>query len=319
MSWICANDVARPVGQPRLHADAERARRHRMRPDRRRGSPTTATTSSPAPASRRTISTGSRAHIPAGLEARLIDVTSALCGAGADGARARATCSQRSPATTSPTPPFRSAAARRSRSRARRCGRCASPTSANSAGSCTCRWSSPATVYDALMAGGRRARHRQRRLSRDRDRCGWRRAIAPGAPTSGRTTRRSRPASGWAVKLKTRHALSSAARRLTGAGQRAAEEIACARSRVARIPTVVAARARDHLPRRRSASAGWPAAAGAHGREEHRLRLRAPRRGRHARVPARAARYELEVATERVPCELHLGPLYDPAMARIKS
>ncbi len=29
--------------------------------------------------------------------------------------------------------------------------------------------------------------------------------------------------------------------------------------------------------------------------------------------------YELEVATERVPCKLHLGPLYDPTMARIKA
>jgi 4-methylaminobutanoate oxidase (formaldehyde-forming) len=31
------------------------------------------------------------------------------------------------------------------------------------------------------------------------------------------------------------------------------------------------------------------------------------------------AKYELEVATVRVPAELHLGPLYDPAMARIKA
>jgi len=29
--------------------------------------------------------------------------------------------------------------------------------------------------------------------------------------------------------------------------------------------------------------------------------------------------YELEVATERVACELHLGPLYDPKMERVKS
>ncbi|MCB1491332.1 MAG: aminomethyltransferase family protein, partial [Rhodobiaceae bacterium] len=29
--------------------------------------------------------------------------------------------------------------------------------------------------------------------------------------------------------------------------------------------------------------------------------------------------YELEVATERVPCAVHLGPLYDPDMARIKA
>jgi 4-methylaminobutanoate oxidase (formaldehyde-forming) len=29
-------------------------------------------------------------------------------------------------------------------------------------------------------------------------------------------------------------------------------------------------------------------------------------------------RYELEVATERVPARLHMSPLYDPAMTRIK-
>jgi 4-methylaminobutanoate oxidase (formaldehyde-forming) len=32
-----------------------------------------------------------------------------------------------------------------------------------------------------------------------------------------------------------------------------------------------------------------------------------------------SASYELEVATERVPAKLHMGPLYDPAMARIKA
>ena len=32
-----------------------------------------------------------------------------------------------------------------------------------------------------------------------------------------------------------------------------------------------------------------------------------------------AGNYELEVATERVPCEIHLQPLYDPKMERIKS
>ncbi|HEX7391180.1 MAG TPA: glycine cleavage T C-terminal barrel domain-containing protein, partial [Acidiphilium sp.] len=29
--------------------------------------------------------------------------------------------------------------------------------------------------------------------------------------------------------------------------------------------------------------------------------------------------YALEIATETVPCRLHLAPLYDPAMARIKA
>lgn len=29
--------------------------------------------------------------------------------------------------------------------------------------------------------------------------------------------------------------------------------------------------------------------------------------------------YELEVASERVPCEVHMDPLYDAAMERIKA
>ncbi len=33
----------------------------------------------------------------------------------------------------------------------------------------------------------------------------------------------------------------------------------------------------------------------------------------------KAGTYELEVATERVPCTLHLGPLYDPKMERVKA
>ena len=33
----------------------------------------------------------------------------------------------------------------------------------------------------------------------------------------------------------------------------------------------------------------------------------------------KSGRYELEVASERLPAEIHLAPLYDPAMARIKS
>ena len=32
-----------------------------------------------------------------------------------------------------------------------------------------------------------------------------------------------------------------------------------------------------------------------------------------------AGRYELEVATERVPCRVHLQPLYDPRMERVRA
>ena len=51
-------------------------------------------------------------------------------------------------------------------------------------------------VFDALMAAGRGRGDPPARLPRARNRCGWRRAIVPGRPTSRRTTRRSRP--GWA-------------------------------------------------------------------------------------------------------------------------
>ena len=33
----------------------------------------------------------------------------------------------------------------------------------------------------------------------------------------------------------------------------------------------------------------------------------------------KAGKYELEVAMVRVPCAIHLGPLYDPSMARVKA
>ena len=33
----------------------------------------------------------------------------------------------------------------------------------------------------------------------------------------------------------------------------------------------------------------------------------------------RSGRYELEVATVRVPAALHMGPLYDPTNARVKA
>ena len=32
-----------------------------------------------------------------------------------------------------------------------------------------------------------------------------------------------------------------------------------------------------------------------------------------------AAQYELELPTRRLPCDLHLGPLYDPKMERVKA
>ena len=106
LSWICANDVAKPPGSLDLHADAERARRHRVRPDRRAGSPPTASTSSPAPASPRTTSTGSRATSPTGSTRSLIDVTSSERRAVADGAAVARRPRGADRATTCRTPRF---------------------------------------------------------------------------------------------------------------------------------------------------------------------------------------------------------------------
>ena len=67
LSWICGQRRGQAAGSPRLHADAEWSRRHRMRPDGRQAIARPNTTSSPAPASPRTTSTGSRARSPTGL------------------------------------------------------------------------------------------------------------------------------------------------------------------------------------------------------------------------------------------------------------
>ena len=138
------NDVDAAAGHAHLHPDAERPRRHRVRPDRRAPGRGRATTSSPAPASPPTTSTGSAATSRTALDAPPRRRHLAVRGAGADGPAGRATSSRRSPTTTSRTPPSPSAAVAPALGR-RRAGasRCASPTSASSAGSCTSRSSSP--------------------------------------------------------------------------------------------------------------------------------------------------------------------------------
>ncbi len=52
-----------------------------------------------------------------------------------------------------------------------------------------------AAVYEAVMEAGNGARSRERGLPGDRNPCGSRRAIAPGAPTSAPITRPSSPGS----------------------------------------------------------------------------------------------------------------------------
>ena len=126
-----------------VHADARRLRWHPMRPDRVPRRRPTSSTSSPAPASPRTTSTGSSVRFRPAMNAQLFDITSANTRAVADG-----TAIARHPAAPSPAPTCRTRRSRSARNRSSaspgaRCGHCASRTSASSAGSCTCRSSTP--------------------------------------------------------------------------------------------------------------------------------------------------------------------------------
>ncbi len=179
-----------------VHADARRPRRHPVRPHRvPRGRPTSST-SSPAPASPRTTSTGSNATSRQGPNAQLFDITSAQLGAGADGTAPR----------EHPAGGHRRRRVERRRSRSARMRidraspaagstRCASRTSASSGGSCTCPIEYAVTVYDALMAAGAPLGSGQRRLPGDRELPAREGLPRHGAATSVPTTRRSRPGS----------------------------------------------------------------------------------------------------------------------------
>ena len=132
-------------------------------------------------------------NIPEGLDARLLDVTSAFAVLPLMGPQARATCWQVT-ATTSRTPAFPFGTWREIRI-AGAPVRALRVTYVGELG-----WELHVPVEFALRSTMRwwrpaGLRPRPRRLPRDRERCAWRRAIAPGAPTSAPTTRRSRPGS----------------------------------------------------------------------------------------------------------------------------
>ena len=206
-----------------------------------------------------------------------------------------------------PTPRSRSSALRSISVAGARSSRCASPTSASSAGSCTCR-SRAATVYDALTAAGRAARPRRRRLPRDRVA-----AAGEGLPRLGRR-HRARPFAaeaglGFAVKLGST-SRSSAARRSRRRPRRSSRGCSPLHHRG---PARSCCRPRDDLPRRPARRLAV----------ERRLRPQARPRSATATCATRggvdaetvlAGRYELEVATERHPAAVFLRPLYDPEM-----
>ena len=193
LSWICANDVSHPPGRV-VYTQMLNARG---------GIECDLTVTRLAPDAYYIV-TGTgfathdfawiRRHLPEAGDARLLDVTSAFAvlpvmGPLARDLLARVTSDDISNAAC------RSAAGARSASPARRCVRCASPMSASSATSCTCRasWRSPSTTRWWTRA---RTSGSLMPAIAPSSRCAWRRATGPGAPTSAPTTRRSRRA--WA-------------------------------------------------------------------------------------------------------------------------
>ena len=148
-------------------------------------------------------------HIRADSTRASIDVTEESATLAVMGPRAR-TCSSASRATIwQRRLPLRCARAIEIAGPAAR-WRCASPMSASSAGSCI---ATPTRRRDLRRPDGRgRDLSARSPAIAPSSRCGWRKAIAPGAPTSRPTTRRSRRA--WALRSASREiAIFSAARR----------------------------------------------------------------------------------------------------------
>ena len=144
LSWIAANDVDQAAGPAHLHADAQLARRHRVRPDRRaaRRGPLLHRHRHRLPHPRLRLD---RQNIPAGLDATLTDVTEECGTLSLMGPRARDVLAAVTDADVSnaafPFGHVREIAIAGVDGRAR----CASPMSASSAGSCTSRSARPAT------------------------------------------------------------------------------------------------------------------------------------------------------------------------------
>ena len=139
LNWICANNVDKPVGSLTYTQMLDDSRRHPVRPDR-------------VPGGRRRVLHRHRhrlrharlrldpAQHPRRRRTRSCSTSPRRSRAVADGAATRATILQavtRADVSQRGVPVRH--ACRSSASPAARCGRCASPTSASSAGSCTCR------------------------------------------------------------------------------------------------------------------------------------------------------------------------------------
>jgi sarcosine dehydrogenase len=195
-----------------------------------------------------------------------------------------------------------------------RCGRCASPMSANSAGNCTRRWRKTGEVFDALMAAG--APHGLRpvgyraleSLRLEKGYRAWGSDITPNdTPFEAGL--------GWAVKLK----------KNTPFLGRAALEAASNKPQKKVLATFTTEREDVVLLGRETILrdgqfAGYLTSGGygyTIGRPIGLGYLRKPDGVTDEWV--RSGRYELVVAGETVPAQLTLEPLYDPSSARVKS
>ena len=196
LSWICANDVAQARRQPHLHADAQRARRHRVRPHRRaRLRPTAFYIVTGTGFATHDFDWIRRTH-PRRARRASRRRHLRLRGAAPDGPErprdvlATVTADDVSnagfPVRPLPAP---------SRSPARR----SIALRVTYVGELGWELHVPvefaATVYDALHGGRAPSSASSMPATAPSRACAWRRATAPGAPTSARTTRRSRPAS----------------------------------------------------------------------------------------------------------------------------
>ncbi len=116
------------------------------------------------------------------------------------------------------------------------------------------------TVYDALTQAGPAPRPGASRATARSNRSVWKRAIAPGAPTSAPITRRSRPAFGFAVKLASDQPFLGREALLRQQQEGLKKRLCRLHGRRSRRGP---ARPRDDLSRRPSGSAGSPQAASA--------------------------------------------------------
>ena len=172
-----------------------------------------------------------------------------------------------------------------------------------------------ASVYDALMEAGTAARHRQCRLPRHRVA-----AAGEGLPRLGRRHRprplaaRGRPRLGGEAKSGTPP--SSAAPRSSRSSTSRCRGCSPASPPIPRF--VLLGRETIYRDGKR---VGW-LTSGGYGYTVGRAIGYGYVRDAGERRDARRIAFrqlQLEVATERVPAEIFLEPLYDPAMSRIKS